>query len=118
MFLTLGNDLAFGGPLFSILYPELLAYDLFMCCISELFFNPMSYFLFEYAQHKKTPGTPTKLGKILFNVLCEPMVIFAVLGLLCNAIFNIWLGSVKNPVTSQEKTKKTTFVYTIFGIHI
>jgi hypothetical protein len=30
MFLTLGNDLAFGGPLFSILYPELLAYDLFM----------------------------------------------------------------------------------------
>lgn len=53
LFLTLGNDIAFGVPLMSNLYPELLPYDLFMCCISELIFNPMCYFLFEYAEHLK-----------------------------------------------------------------
>jgi hypothetical protein len=58
----------------------LIIVDIIRCCVSELIFNPMCYFLFEYAVHTKDPSTPTKLGKILFNVLCEPMVIFAVLG--------------------------------------
>jgi predicted permease len=92
MFLTLGNDIAFGVPLISALYPDLLAYNLFMCCISELVFNPMCYFLFEYAHHSKEGGE-VSFRKIAANVFAEPMVVFAALGLFCNLIFNVALGA-------------------------
>jgi predicted permease len=90
MYMQLGNDVAFGVPLISNLYPALMPYLFMMLSVSELIFNPISYFLFEYSHHVKTGGD-VNLRQIAFNVFAEPMVIFALFGICCNAAFNIGL---------------------------
>jgi hypothetical protein len=73
MYLSLGNDIAFGLPLMSNLYPKFVPYLLFMCSFSELVLNPMCYFLFELSSQKKMGGK-FKCLPILKNVFGEPMV--------------------------------------------
>jgi predicted permease len=137
MFMTLGNDIAFGVPLMKGLFPtepQFANYDLLMCSVSEIFFNPLAYVCFEihhaYA-HNRRVKLKRKRGvakaaaaaadtnaifnegedeendkevvekiswlKIMRNVFEEPMVIFALLGLLVNLIFNLGLGAHLRP---------------------
>ena len=111
MFMTLGNDIAFGVPLMKGLFPtqhKYVNYDLLMCNVSEVFFNPLSYFCFEIYNAQKTRRQKALQGeedsggfqwyRIVRNVFEEPMVVFALLGLLCNLVFNLGLGLCKFPM--------------------
>jgi predicted permease len=114
MFLTLGNDIAIGVPIMKNLYPELVPYDLFLCCISELIFNPIAYFMFEISNHKKA-GEKIQLCKIFAHVIAEPMVVFALFGLICNLIFNVGLGHCKLEDKTCELPAFLELVYRNLG---
>jgi predicted permease len=107
MFMTLGNDIAFGVPLMQGLFStesKYVNYDLMMCNISEIFFNPICYTCFEIAAAKKHEGGKANGGidwcGILKSVFEEPMVIFALLGLFANLIFNVFLDGCEHPTMS------------------
>jgi predicted permease len=108
LFMTLGNDIAFGVPLMQGLFStesKYVNYDLMMCNISEIFFNPICYACFELAAAKKNGGDAKGanwLG-ILKNVFEEPMVIFAILGLVCNLIFNVLMNGCKHPPMAMNE---------------